>query len=446
MNWNYNGGLRIAFYTLGCKVNQYETQILTERFAALGCSIVDPGEKADIYIINSCTVTGVADRKSRNFARRSKRVNPDALTVLAGCYAETSSGDLKDVDEIDLLVGSADKERLPELLADAIMEGRRPDAVHSPPDTVGVTGLSGRARAYIKIEDGCDRFCSFCIVPRARGGVRSRPLSDIVTEARALVSNGYKELVLTGVNAALYGSDIGLGVVDAVDAISEIGGDFRIRLSSLEPTAINASYAKELVKRELLCPHLHLSLQSGSDSVLSAMKRGYTMGDYLRIVDVLKNRDPLFSITTDIITGFPGETDADHEASLNAVGEIGFSRIHVFRYSRRRGTPAMEMSGQVPSKVKAERSRMLIAEGERSASSFLEKNVGNSRRVLFYGPREGETPGSGMDGAVQSENAQALIKRSYRGITDNNIELCKESAENLSSTFRYVSLEDNLYR
>ncbi|MDR1292300.1 MAG: tRNA (N(6)-L-threonylcarbamoyladenosine(37)-C(2))-methylthiotransferase MtaB [Clostridiales Family XIII bacterium] len=421
--------MKIAFYTLGCKVNQYETQALSERFAALGFEVVGTEEKADVYVVNSCTVTGIADRKSRKLARRSKRMSPDALTVLTGCYAEVGADDLKGVEEIDMVVGNGDKESLPELIADAV--GARggsssASACAAPGDRDlpdGVTGLADRARAYIKIEDGCDRSCSYCIVPAARGKVRSRELSDIQAEARALVANGYKEIVLTGVNAALYGGAGGRGIIDAVDAVSKIGGDFRVRLSSLEPTVIDAAYAAELIKREILCPHLHLSLQSGSDAVLSAMNRGYAMRGYLRIAEVLKRHDPLFSITTDIIAGFPGETEADHEASMKAINDVGFSRIHVFRYSRRPGTPAAGMPGQIPSKLKAERSRALIAEGEKSANLFLNKNTGTRRRTLFYG-----SDGSGM----------------YRGVTDNGIEVRQKSAEDISNEFRDIRL-DSLY-
>jgi threonylcarbamoyladenosine tRNA methylthiotransferase MtaB len=462
--------MKIAFYTLGCKVNQYETQALSERFAALGFEVVGTDERADVYVINSCTVTGIADRKSRNCARRSKRANPDALTVLTGCYAELGADSLKDVSEIDMLVGNDDKEKLPELIMGVIgvnrddaarrghangaredcdvsagsrgestagreyangaredrdvAAGSRGESTAGREYSNGVTGLADRARAYIKIEDGCDRRCSYCIVPHTRGGVRSRDLGDIVAEARALVANGYKELVLTGVNAALYGGAGGRGIIDVIDAVSKIGGDFRVRLSSLEPTVIDASYAAELLKREILCPHLHLSLQSGSDAVLSAMNRDYTMRDYLRIADVLRSHDPLFSITTDIIAGFPGETEADHAASLKAIRDVGFSRAHVFRYSRRPGTPAADMSEQIPSRVKAERSGELIAEGKKSANLFLKNNRGSRRQTLFYGTNESAT---------------------YRGITDNDIEVRVKSDENLTNSFGYLKLDESMY-
>jgi threonylcarbamoyladenosine tRNA methylthiotransferase MtaB len=448
---------RIAFYTLGCKVNQYETQMLSERFLALGFDVVAPEDQADIYVINSCTVTGVADRKSRNYARRSKRLNPEALTALVGCYAETARDLLVDIEEIDLIVGSSEKDDLARIVCkelerrnssgrgdledfSTLFQGLNEDKANSATSSVcfrGVTGLNDRTRAYIKIEDGCDRYCAYCIIPYARGAVRSRPLRDIVYEAEILVENGYRELVLTGVNAALYGADHvseneisgcsasdgsdESGILRVVDAISKLDGDFRIRLSSLEPTVINADYAKALVRRERLCPHLHLSLQSGSDRVLEAMGRGYRMDDYLRIVDALKSHDPDYSITTDLIVGFPGETDVDFEATERAVNEIGFSNIHVFKYSRRRGTAAATMKGQVAETIKTERSKRLIEAGERAAARFVERNIGKIRNTLFYG----------------SAGAPHL----YAGITDNGIMVSKFEDADPSGQFLDVRID-----
>ncbi|MDR3225123.1 MAG: tRNA (N(6)-L-threonylcarbamoyladenosine(37)-C(2))-methylthiotransferase MtaB [Clostridiales Family XIII bacterium] len=467
---------RIAFYTLGCKVNQYETQMLAERFEALGFDVVDMNETADVYVINSCTVTGMADKKSRNFARRAKRRNPEALTVLAGCYAEVAGDILRGVEEIDLLVGSAEKERLPEILCgrNGIFAQESNDVPAQLPDGAdadscrnafprvgqddfqgafqkisqgetpgagmrrGVTGLHDRTRAFVKVEDGCDRYCAYCIIPYARGPVRSRPLDEIVSEARALIANGYKEIVLTGVNAALYGS--AGGILDVVDAVSEIGGTasetggaFRIRLSSLEPTVINADYARELIKRERLCPHLHLSLQSGSDRILRAMGRRYSMDDYRRIVDVLKKHDAGYAVTTDLIVGFPGETDADFEETLNAVAEIGFSHIHVFKYSKRKGTAAAEMDGQIPEQVKSARSERLMAAGEKAAAAFVYRNRGTSRQTLFYGKDSKDDKGSKDD----KDNL-------YRGITDNGIEVRIHSTKDLTNRYADICIEDTL--
>jgi len=508
---------KIAFYTLGCKVNQYETQMLAERFEALGFDVVDMSEIADVYVINSCTVTGMADKKSRNFARRAKRRNPDALTVLAGCYAEVAGDSLREVKEIDLLVGSAEKERLPELLcgrdgmlarmsggpeADVSRDGTAPQLPGGPEagffrydhpkagNRRGVTGLHDRARAFVKVEDGCDRYCAYCIIPYARGSVRSRPLDEIVSEARALVANGYKELVLTGVNAALYGrdfcaaqepsgvdaesgtagstanredtpsdtsgaSDVSVasvahnlsgsagGILDVVDAVSAIDGDFRIRLSSLEPTVIDADYVRKLIKRARLCPHLHLSLQSGSDRILRAMGRRYSMDDYRRIVDVLKAHDAGYAVTTDLIVGFPGETEDDFEETLKAVSEIGFSHIHVFKYSKRKGTAAAEMDGQIPDQVKSARSERLIVAGEKAAAMFMDRNEGTSRQTLFYG-KDGKNREDRAD--KKSEMYKTYNKNEndennetsdlYRGITDNGIEVRIPSTEDLTNRFK----------
>jgi threonylcarbamoyladenosine tRNA methylthiotransferase MtaB len=444
--------MKVAICTLGCKVNQYESQALAERFAALGFDVVDAEEEADVYVVNSCTVTGVADKKSRNCARRTKRLNPNALTALVGCYAEVAADELAaEVPEIDLLVGSAEKDRLPDLVAQRL--GIR--AAYE--EAAAVTGLGGRTRAYIKVEDGCDRYCAFCIVPYARGPVRSRPLDQIVEEARALVARGYKELILTGVNAALYGNDLNEaagaapagdsneifdmwmsrgdhidafphpGILDVVDAIAALDGDYRIRLSSLEPTVIDADYARELVKRDVLCPHLHLPLQSGSDAVLAAMGRRYRMDDYRRIVDVLKTYDSLYSITTDLIVGFPGETEEDFEATLRAVHEIGFARLHVFRYSARGGTPAAEMEGQIPDETKTERSQRLISEGEKCRQAFLRRNAGTRRQALFFGPSPGGT-------------GDARETPTYEGITDNDIEVAIASDKDLTGRLQYIDL------
>jgi threonylcarbamoyladenosine tRNA methylthiotransferase MtaB len=424
-------GRKVAFYTLGCKFNQYETQLLSERFSRLGFETVGETEWADVYVINSCTVTGMADRKSRNFARRSKRLNPQALTAMVGCYAEVAADALREMPEIDLLLGAAEKDSLPErvqtlLSPNVVVLDPLPHSQQTtPPGTV--TGLRERTRAYLKIEDGCDRFCAYCIVPYARGAVRSRPEEDILREARALLENGYKEIILAGINLALYGTDTGAltpgsGILRIIDRISELPGDFRIRLSSLEPTVIDEPCAQQLTQRERLCPHLHLSLQSGSDDILARMGRRYRMDGYRRIAEVLKAHDPDWSITTDLIVGFPGETEADFAASLCAVQEIGFSRLHVFRYSRREGTRAASMPDQIPGDVKNERSRRLIEAGEQSAARFLEQNRGKTRQALVLG-RVGVEPDAGA------------AKHVYEGITDNDIEVRIRSASDLTNCF-----------
>jgi len=400
---------RIAFYTLGCKVNQYETQKLEARFRALGYEVVGEAAAADVYVVNSCTVTGMADRKSRNFLRRAKRNNPDALLALIGCYAQTDGARLAaQMPEIDLLLGTAEKDSLPARVT-ALLDGGAPGAApaseargagaeaaagaaenESTVDAGDGLPAGGRTRAYLKIEDGCDRFCAYCVIPYARGPVRSRPEAEILAEAQDLLAAGYKELILTGINTALYGQDAGGaqtgGLADLVRKIAALDGDFRIRLGSVEPTVIDAAHAAELAAAPKLCPHFHLSLQSGSDRILAAMGRRYRMAEYQKIVAALRRIDPDFGISTDIIVGFPGETEADFAESLRAVEETDFAYIHVFKYSKRPGTRAAAMPDQVPEQVKSERSRRLLLAGEKAAAAFRARCAGKPRQALILRP------------------------------------------------------------
>ncbi|MDR2132320.1 MAG: tRNA (N(6)-L-threonylcarbamoyladenosine(37)-C(2))-methylthiotransferase MtaB [Clostridiales Family XIII bacterium] len=383
-------GKTIAFHTLGCKVNQYETQALRERFADRGYTVVPETEGADVCVINTCTVTSLSDRKSRQFIRRARRLNPDGIVAVIGCYAQMKPRETAAMPEVDIVLGSAEKERLPELVAAFERDGRkraelRPFGADFGP-RAGVAGMDSRTRAYIKIQDGCDRRCAYCVIPRARGPARSRPADDIVAEARVLLENGYKELVLTGVNAALYGAEAESaserGVHTIVARLCALEGDFRVRLGSLEPTVIDARYVTRLFACEKLCPSLHLSVQSGSSRVLAAMRRAYSREDYLELVRTLRSRDPAYGVGTDIIAGFPGETEEDFNDSLRLLEEVDFSHVHVFRFSARAGTAAAAMPGRVPSDVKAARAEKLLRAGERSAAAFLRRNAGAVRSVL----------------------------------------------------------------
>jgi threonylcarbamoyladenosine tRNA methylthiotransferase MtaB len=415
--------MKIAFYTLGCKVNQYETGVLSEKFRMLGFDVVAPHEFADVYVINSCTVTSVADKKSRNYLRRSKKKNPDSITALIGCYAQIAGDQIKtEVPEIDLVLGSEEKSELPQ----RILSMLSPEDVHLVHGT-GVSTVASRTRSYIKIEDGCDRFCSYCVIPYARGKVTSRYLDEIINEANSLVHGGCKEIILTGINAALYGRDRGEseGIASVIEGISRIDGDFRIKLSSLEPTVIDADYAAKLVKYEKLCPHMHLSLQSGSDGILEKMQRNYRMDDYMRIVEVLKKHDPDYSISTDIIVGFPGETEADFRKSVEAVRNIGFSNVHVFKYSKRPLTTAVNMPEQVSDETKNERSRILLKESEMAAKKFRENNAGKMKRVLFLGAVEEPTE---------------VRESVYEGVTENELTVFMKSEADLTNSFRSVTI------
>lgn len=395
-----------AFYTLGCKVNQYETEAMAEIFRGRGHEIVDEEDFADVYVVNTCTVTAMADRKSRQFIRRMKKKNPHSIIAVTGCYVQIDPESVEAIEGVDIITGINEKGSLPgyvEELAEekAISEIEKHileyDELGEYEDLGIVTSSEGRTRAYIKVEDGCNRFCSYCVIPYARGAVRSRALDEIVDEAKTLISKGYREIVLTGINTALYGHDSRTeksgcretedgstagGIETVIAALNDLDGDFRIRLSSLEPAVVDAEYVSRLLKYDRLCHHMHLSAQSGSDAVLSAMNRPYTRRDYEDIVRVLRDFDPCYGISTDIIVGFPGEKAEDHEDNLNLVRNCCFCRTHVFRYSKRPKTAAAEMKGQISPDVKNMRSERLQECADLTAEDFFLMNLGRTRTVL----------------------------------------------------------------
>lgn len=378
--------MRVAFHTLGCKVNQYETEAMKEQFTAAGHQIVGEEDFADAYVINTCTVTNLADRKSRQYIRRMKKVNPKAVVAVTGCYAQVSPQEVAAIPEVDIVTGTGEKEKLLRYIEEGVSGCHvlPYEALTEYHSTGIITSMESRTRAYIKIQEGCNRFCSYCIIPFARGKVRSRDLEEIVEEAKGLVDKGFKEIILTGINTALYGEDLGYGGIQPLIArLNAIEGDFRIRLSSLEPTVINKDYVKGLLAYEKLCPHLHLSVQSGSDSVIARMNRHYSRAEYLEIVKVLQDFDPLYGITTDIIVGFPGETEEEFADSLQMVDEAGFCKVHAFKYSPRKGTKAADMEGQIDGTVKHARSMELMEKADAAAEEFFAKCSGAVRRVLF---------------------------------------------------------------
>ena len=400
--------MRVAFHTLGCKVNHYETEAIKEAFVSRGAIIVGEEEFADVYVINTCTVTNIADRKSRQFIRRAKRVNPDALMVVTGCYAQVAADEVAGMPEVDLVVGNRRKSEICGLVmeklavkesgAETADETERMTETHVLPrpeltyyEDMGMVTSAGEGmiRAYLKIQDGCDRFCSYCLIPYARGPVKSRPKDEIIDELKGMLDNGFREIVLTGINTALYGTEDGAECTlsELLTAIDEMpcpeGGDFRIRLSSLEPTVVDKDNVEEIIRHRRLCHHLHLSAQSGSSNVLRAMNRHYSREDYLDIVGAIREYDPLFGITTDIIVGFPGETEKDFEDSLDIVGRAGFGRTHVFRYSPRKGTAGAAMKDAVPESVKKERGAVLENAGDNAAAEFIRANSGVEHSVLI---------------------------------------------------------------
>jgi len=385
--------MKVAFHTLGCKVNQYETEALKEKFSLKGYSVVDEKEFADIYVINTCTVTSLADRKSRQYIRKMKKVNPASIMAVTGCYAQISPDEVASIEGVNLVAGTNEKGRLVEYIEEYISLDSKVADCHvrayedltEYEETGTNTSMDSKTRAYIKIQEGCNRFCSYCIIPYTRGPVRSRDLSEIVKEAETLIKKGFKEIVLTGINTALYGMDQeeeNSGVEQIIKELNNLEGEFRIRLSSLEPTVVNKENVQRLLKYDKLCHHLHLSIQSGNDKTLQAMNRKYTRKDYLEIVELLKSFDESYGITTDMIAGFPGETEEDFVDSLKIIGEVGFCKVHAFKYSKREGTAAARMKSPVSPEIKNDRTARLIAEGDKSAEEFFRGCIGETRVVL----------------------------------------------------------------
>lgn len=379
--------LRIAFITLGCKVNQYETEALAELFAESGFSVVSEGEEADIYLINSCTVTAVGDKKTRQMLRRMKRGHPNALMVLTGCYPQAFPEEAAAIAEADVVTGAKNRQGLLRAVHEAL-QGKRvvdiePHRKGDPFEALPVQGLRGRTRAYLKIEDGCERYCSYCIIPKARGRIRSKPLADVAAEAERLAANGYQEVVLVGINLSSYGQDLGgVNLVDAVKACCRAEGIRRVRLGSLEPELLTREDLLQMAAEPKFCPQFHLSLQSGCDRTLKEMNRHYDSAEYRRIAGMIREifDDP--ALTTDVMVGFPGESDEDFAASMAFVREMAFAKIHVFAYSQRPGTAAAARPGQIPAAVKEARSSEMGALARELRQQFLLAQLGRTAEVL----------------------------------------------------------------
>lgn len=395
---------KVAFHTLGCKTNHYETDVIARQFNLHGFEQVDFREPADAYIINTCTVTGEADRKSRQMLRRAKQNNPEAVVVAMGCHAELSDT----ADYADLCIGTQGKSRAVQLVKDALnakaanaeknggifqvdsynydkREGHHTYDDNPAYEELGISEIQSETRAYLKIEDGCNAFCSYCTIPLARGRVRSREPDAIMQEARTLVKAGYKEIVLTGIHLCSYGLERGEpshSVALLAGELAGINGLERIRLGSLEPLSVTDEFLSVLSNNNKICPHFHLSLQSGCDKTLKAMNRRYNTEQYRQVVHKIRQIWPLAGITTDIIVGFPGETEADFQTSLEFCAEMELSRVHVFRFSPREGTRAADMSGQVSPAESAERSRKMQGLADQMSLAF-NKKIFNSKLPFF---------------------------------------------------------------
>lgn len=438
---------KTAIYTLGCKVNQYESEALASLFRKAGYEIVDFKDPADVYVINTCTVTHLGDRKSRQMIRRAVKTNPDAIVAVTGCYAQTSPGEVLEIPGVDIVVGTRDRSRLPELVIEArrsretlraeetfqAREIRRSRAPINAVDDImqaaefeelPILDYETRTRAFIKIQEGCSNFCTYCIVPYARGPLRSRPEEKVLAEAEHFIREGFKEIVLAGIHTGAYGLDRGeeRGLAGLVKKIARLPGLHRLRLSSIEPMDITFDLIGVIADNPVVCRHLHIPLQSGDDTVLKKMNRHYTAGEFARLVAVVRDRIPGVAITTDIMVGFPGETDGLFENSYRFAEAMGFARMHVFKYSPRRGTKAAGYPDQVPPEQKEERSRRLIALGEKMSQDFARQFLGADIEVLV-------------------EQRHSKRSKFYEGLTDNYLRVLLQGDDKMRGQFIRVKLE-----
>ncbi|RKO66220.1 tRNA (N(6)-L-threonylcarbamoyladenosine(37)-C(2))-methylthiotransferase MtaB [Desulfofundulus salinus] len=420
----------VAVTTLGCKVNQYESAALVTLFRERGYKVVDFSEPADIYVINTCTVTHLGDRKSRQLIRRATRNNPHARVVVTGCYAQTSPEEVLSIPGVDLVVGTRDKSRIVDLVEELESRKEGPLAVvrdvfaDQDYEELPVPALPSRVRAFLKIQEGCNNYCAYCIIPYARGPLRSRDPENVLAEARRLVAGGFKELVLTGIHTGAYGQDRpgDLDLAGLVERLAEIPGLVRLRLSSVEPMDITDKLVDTMATRPNVCRHLHIPLQSGDDTVLARMRRHYTTAWFRELVQRVRERMPGIAITTDIIVGFPGETDGQFENTFNFVREMALARLHVFKYSPRQGTAAASFPDQISAPVKEARSRRLIALGDELARSFAAKHIGQEVQVLV----EEELP--------EKEGF-------FAGLTDNYLRVIFPARKNLVGELVTVRVE-----
>ena len=388
---------RVSFVTLGCKVNQYETNAMMQKFQENGYEIVEIDDVSDICVVNTCTVTNVADRKSRQMLRRAKEINKDATLVACGCYAQVAKDELKKIPEIDLIIGNNEKNDIIQIVENHIAQKGAEDLVSDVMyklDYVelGTTTYTEKTRAVIKVQDGCDRFCSYCLIPYARGHIRSRKIENVIEEIKKVVEEGINEVVITGIHIASYGRDFkgkNIGLIDLLEEINKIQGLHRIRLGSIEPTIITDEFVERLSKLDKICDHFHLSLQSGCTETLKRMNRRYTTEEFRDVTKRLRAKFPNAALTTDIIVGFPGETDDEFNTTYEFLKDIAFYKMHIFKYSQRKGTKAAVMPNQVDGKIKEERSKKLIELSNENEYNYNKKYIGKQVEVLFE-EREGE--------------------------------------------------------
>ena len=413
----------VAFITLGCKVNQYETNAMIQKLIEGGYKIVEHHEKADIYIVNTCTVTNMSDRKSRQMIRKVREINPQAKIIAVGCYVEVAKNEVEKMKEIDLTLGNSEKVDIVKY-CDNLLQDIKKDENNKKNEfsEFGTITYTEKTRAVIKIQDGCDRFCSYCIIPYARGRVRSRNPQNVISEITQISKKGIKEVVLTGIHIASYGKDFDekYELIDLLEEINKIDGIQRIRLGSIEPLLITNEFIQRLSKLEKICEHFHLSLQSGCDETLKRMNRRYTTTQFKEIVGIIRKAYKNANLTTDIIVGFPQETEEEFKKTYEFLKEIKFYKMHIFKYSPRKGTLAEKMQGQILPQIKEERSRKLIELSDKNEEEYNKEYVGNEVEVLW------------------EEEKQGI----YKGHTKNYIlvEQQKESAKQKENTIENVEI------
>ena len=433
-----NNRKRVALHNLGCKVNAYELEAMEQELMDAGYEIVPFEPGADVYIINTCTVTNIADRKSRQMLHKARKMNPEAIVIAAGCYVQAQK-DAKEIDDaIDIVLGNNRKQELIEILEN-YRRGQGQEKVltdlEKPVEyeNMSLSAPAEHTRAYLKVQDGCDQFCSYCIIPYVRGRVRSRKKEEVLSEVHRLTENGYQEFVLTGIHLSSYGKDIGESLLGLIEAVHQVDGVKRIRLGSLEPRIVTEEFGKALGDMPKICPHFHLSLQSGCDETLKRMNRKYTGEEYMEGCRILRKyfKDP--ALTTDVIVGFPQETEEEFEKSRNFIEQVDFYETHIFKYSRRKGTRADRMEGQIPENVKGERSHALIQIGKLHQKNYMERFLGRKVEILFEETMEfgGEIYWTGytreyMKTAVKSrENLENVIKTGIvTGFLQDDIFIC----------------------
>lgn len=413
---------KAALHNLGCKVNAYETEAMQHLLEEAGYEIVPFTQKADVYVINTCSVTNMADRKSRQMLHKAKKNNPDSIVVAAGCYVQTSEKEVLNDLSVDIVIGNDRKHDLVRLLEEYFL-----DSVNDTVDDINdgkhdfeelfIDQTKEHTRAFIKVQDGCNQFCSYCIIPYARGRVRSRRFENVIAEVERLAANGFKEVVLTGIHLSSYGVDFeeATGLLELIQAVNAVKGIERIRLGSLEPKIVTEHFASELSKLDKICPHFHLSLQSGCDATLKRMNRKYTTKEYERGCELLRKYFVHPAITTDVIVGFPGETEEEFEQTKAYLEQIHFYEMHIFKYSKRKGTRAAVMPDQIDEQIKAARSEKLIALGHDMSKEFRKFYIGKNEEVLF------------------EEKAVIGDKEYFVGYTKEYVKVAKETAENLEN-------------